>query len=176
MKNFSLAIASLAILASPHLAQAQKKALDDATIVAIFDLANTADIETSTLAQERGASEEVRAMGRNFAAAHTQVRDLGRDLARKLGVTPTPPADDAMARAHQEAMQKLRALRGPAFDKAYVAHEVAYHQQVIEAIRQTLRPAIHNDELRALVDKVVPAFEAHLAGAKRLDENLNRTP
>ena len=44
-------------------------ALDDPTIVAIFDAANTADIETGRLAVERGASKEVRDFGAmRFAA------------------------------------------------------------------------------------------------------------
>lgn len=37
--------------------------LDDATIVAIFDAANTADIETGRLASTRGSSKEVREFG-----------------------------------------------------------------------------------------------------------------
>ena len=37
--------------------------LDDATIVAIFDAANTADIETGNLAAKQGSSAEVREFG-----------------------------------------------------------------------------------------------------------------
>src|SRR5918993_2755163 len=61
-------------------------ALDDPTIVAIFDAANTADIETGTLAAERGASKEVRDFGAMLARDHKQVRQQGRDLAKKLAV------------------------------------------------------------------------------------------
>ena len=68
--------------------------LDDPTIVAIFDAANTADIETGSLAAERGQSREVREFGAMLAHDHQYVRQLGRDLARKLNVTPTPPAQD----------------------------------------------------------------------------------
>ena len=58
--------------------------LDDPTIVAIFDAANTADIETGTLAAERGKSAEVREFGAMLARDHQHVRKLGRDLAKKL--------------------------------------------------------------------------------------------
>jgi putative membrane protein len=50
---------------------------------------------------------------------------------------------------------------------------VRYHQQVIDAIKGTLLPAIKNEELKALVQKIAPAFEAHLLAAKRLDAELN---
>ncbi len=32
-------------------------------------------------------------------------------------------------------------MKGKAFDKAYVDHEVAYHEQVIDALDKTLIPA-----------------------------------
>ena len=74
--------------------------LDDATIVAIFDAANTADIETGRLAVERGHSPEVRDFGAMLIRDHEAVRQMGRDLAERLGVTPTPPADSSSAVAH----------------------------------------------------------------------------
>jgi putative membrane protein len=147
-------------------------ALDDATIVAIFDAANTADIETGELAASRGASKEVRDFGAMLAVAHRQVREQGRELARKLEVTPTPPADDASAKTHAAAMERLGALEGAEFDRAFLAHEIAFHKGVIDAVTTTLLPAIGNAELRALVVKVAPAFEAHMLGAQNLERRL----
>ena len=147
-------------------------ALDDATIVAIFDAANTADIETGQLAVERGQSREVRDFGAMLVQAHTGVRQSGRDLAARLNVTPTPPKDDAGAAAHAEAMKTLRSLRGAEFDRAFLRHEVEFHAAVIEAVTTTLLPAIQNAELKDLVVKVAPAFEAHRAAAAALEKKL----
>jgi putative membrane protein len=149
--------------------------LDDPTIVAIFDAANTYDIESSGLAATKATHPDVRALGKDFANAHTGVRQQGRDLAKKLGVTPTPPKDDRGARDQAEAMAKLKAAKGEAFDRAYLAHEVAYHQAVIDEINRTLLPAIKNPELKTLVLKVAPAFQAHLAAARRLAEKYGAT-
>ena len=146
---------------------------DDPAIVAIFDAANTADIETGELAAKQGAAPEVRQFGAMLARDHRQVRQQGRDLAAKLGVTPTPHADDAGAKAHAEAMATLRALHGAAFDHAFLQHEAAFHRQVIAAIHSTLLPAISNPELKALVQKVAPAFEAHLKMAEELDRKVS---
>lgn len=172
----SLLAAALAspALPAPAAAQGAKPApeLDDATIVAIFDAANTADIETGNLAAQRGASKEVRDFGAMLARDHDAVRKLGRDLATKLGVTPTPPADDKAARDHAAAMKKLRTLRGAQFDRAFLQHEIAFHAAVIEAVKTTLLPAIDNAELRALVVKVAPAFEAHRVAAANLAQRL----
>src|ERR1051325_3257212 len=108
--------------------------LNDPTIVAIFDAANTWDIETGQLAAEKGTSKEVRDFGAMLARDHANVRQQGRDLAKKLGGTATPPGDFAMVKDHEAAMKKLRGLSGKAFDKAFFEHEVAYHKAVIDAV------------------------------------------
>jgi putative membrane protein len=166
-----LAVGSLLVLA-PATATGQNKPLDDPTIVAIFDAANTADIETGALAKARGSSNEVREFGAMLARDHEMVRQQGRDLAAKLGVTPTPPTPDQGAKDHAAAMARLRALKGAEFDRAFLQHEVAFHQAVIDAINGTLLPAIQNDELEALVKKIVPAFQAHLQMAQDIEKRL----
>ena len=119
----SLAALGTAGLALPRVASAQ--ALNDPTIVAIFDAANTWDIQTGALAARRAKSKEVREFGKMLVHDHTVVRQQGRDLAKKLHVTPTPPKDFAMAKDHAEAMASLSKLHGAAFDRAFLAHEVA---------------------------------------------------
>ena len=151
------------------------QALDDPTIVAIFDAANGADIETGNLAVKLGSSKEVRDFGAMLARDHQQVQKMGRDLATKLGVKPTPPKDDASGKAHAEAMKRLGGLKGLAFDRAFLEHEVAYHQGVIDAINKTLMPAIKNAELKALVVKVAPAFAGHRDAAKAMLEKLPKS-
>jgi putative membrane protein len=146
--------------------------LDDPTIVAIFDAANSADIETGELAAERGHSKEVRDFGAMLARDHKMVRQLGRDLAAKLNVTPTPPANNQSASDHAAAMKRLRGLRGAEFDRAFLQHEAAFHKAIIDAVNSTLLPAIKNAELKALVVKVAPAFQAHMLAAESLDKKL----
>ncbi|HEY4131576.1 MAG TPA: DUF4142 domain-containing protein [Gemmatimonadaceae bacterium] len=143
-------------------------ALDDATIVAIFDEANTADIETGTLAEKMGSTKEIRDFGAMLARDHKMVRQQGRDLAKKLGVTPTPPKPDDYAKAHAEAMTKLKALKGAEFDKAFLEHEIAYHDAVINAVTTTLLPATKNAEVKNLETTVAPAFVAHRDAAKNM--------
>ena len=152
--------------------EAKSAGPDDPTIVAIFDAANTADIETGKLAAERGASKEVRDFGTMLARDHEAVRTMGRDLAKKLNVTPTPPTDDQAAKDHASAMKRLRGLEGAAFDRAFLQHEIAFHKAVIDAMQSTLLPAIDNGELKALVEKVAPAFHAHMVAAQELEKRL----
>ena len=173
----TLGLLAAALTALPgSTVSAQGLSLDDATIVAIFDGANTADIETGALAEERGSAKEVREFGAMLARDHKMVRQQGRDLAAKLGVTPTPPKDDQGAKDHAAAMAHLRSLKGAEFDRAFLRHEVEFHQAVIDAIKMTLLPAIQNGELKALVEKVAPAFQAHMAMAKEIGEKIAAGP
>ena len=148
------------------------QALDDATSVAIFDNANTADIETGKLAAERAHSNEVRQFGAMLARDHAMVRQQGRDLAEKLGVTPTPPAGDKSPEDQAVIIRRLGGLHGAEFDRAFLQREVQFHKDVIAAVKATLLPAIKNEELKAFVVKIAPAFQAHLQMAENLDKQL----
>jgi putative membrane protein len=157
-------------LAAPAASSAQTAApkLDDPTIVAIFDAANTYDIETGSLAVRKGSTKEIRDFGAMLARDHSSVRQQDRDLARSLGVTPTPPKDFALAKAHVDAIKSLRGLNGKAFDRAFLQHEVDFHTAVIDAVTKTLLPAIQNAQVKDLVTKVAPAFVAHRDAAQNL--------
>lgn len=148
--------------------------LDDPTIVAIFDAANTWDIETGRLAATRGTTSDVRQFGRMLMHDHTAVRQQGRDLAKKLGVHPTPPADPPLYKEHVAAMAKLRKLHGKAFDRAFLENEVTYHQAVIDAVTSTFLPAIQNAELKDFVTKVAPAFQAHKMRAQQMLDAMGK--
>src|SRR5450759_3361795 len=92
--------------------QSSAPKLDDPTILAIFDAANTYDMETGSLAVNKGHSKAVRDFGAMLVRDHRNVRKQGRDLAKLLKVTPTPPRDFPLAKAHVAAMRSLRGLRG----------------------------------------------------------------
>jgi putative membrane protein len=161
-------VAGLVAFQSSHkVAQASPK-LDDPTIVAIFDAANTYDMETGTLAASKGRSETVREFGKMLVRDHQNVRAQGRDLAASLKVTPTPPQDFPLANAHAGAMRSLQYSSGRAFDRAFLQHEVDFHNAVIDAVTKTLLPAIQNAQVKEFVTKVAPAFVAHRDAAQSL--------
>lgn len=150
--------------------------LNDATILAIFDQANGADIATARLGFKKGHSNEVKALARMVATDHEAVQQMGRELARKLNVIPAPPDNDTSAEAHAKAIAALQSKSGTDFDAAYLRHEIAFHASVIDAVKGTLLPAAENEELRALIKKVLPGFEHHLAATKEAARKLGVKP
>ena len=162
------ALIALTTLVPEQILAAQAAKLDDPTIIAIFDAANTWDMETGAIAAKKGTTKEVREFGAMLERDHQTVRQQGRDLVKKLGVHPTPPTNFAMAKDHADALRSLRAKSGMAFDRAFLEHEVAFHKAVIDAVNTSLLPALQNAEARALVSKVAPAFQAHMLAAQNL--------
>jgi putative membrane protein len=179
MSTLRIRSALLAMLAAavssavPATARAQSAKLDDPTIIAIFDAANTWDMETGAIAARKATTPELREFGAMLVRDHRTVRQQGRDLVKKLGVRPTAPKDFAMAKDHAAALRTLRAAKGAAFDRAFLEHEVAFHKAVIDAVTTSLLPALQNQEARALVTKVAPAFKAHMDAAQ---DKLNKLP
>jgi len=167
-----MAVAASALATQAFAGPRAEPALTEAGVVAIFDLANTADIETGRLAAERAESKDVRDFGRMLSDVHTAVRQQGRDLAKKLGVTPALPADDKMADGHAAVMKRLSALKGAEFDRAFLAHEKDFHIAVLSAVNSTLLPAIANKELKDFVTSLAPAFDSHRLMAENLEKKL----
>jgi putative membrane protein len=145
----------------------------DPQIAAIVVAANQADIDAGKLAASRTKSKEVKEFAQTMIRDHTGVNKQATALVKKLKVKPEEnPTSKSLTQGGKQNLQELKKLKGAEFDRAYVEHEVAYHQQVLEAIRSTLLPNAKNAELKALIEKVTPAFEAHLDHAKQLQSRL----
>ena len=84
------------------------------------------------------------------------------------------PTSESLKKGGEDNVKKLKGLNGAAFDKAYVEHEVAYHQQVLDAVDKVLIPNAKNAELKSLIEKVRPAFVAHLDHAKMIQGKLGK--
>lgn len=169
-----LAIAVGVVFLGISVAAAQ--AITDAQIAAIVVTANQVDIDAGKLAHARSSSEPIKTFAQLMVTDHTGVNKAAVELVTKLKVTPqdTDTSRNLQAGGKKHVVH-LKTLKGSAFDKAYVDHEVAYHQQVLDALDKTLIPGATNADLKALLVKVRPAFVAHLEHAKHLQASITGT-
>jgi putative membrane protein len=173
MKRIPMAVAA-ALVSATFVAYAQGGP-NDAQIAAIVVTANQVDIDAGKLAESKGKSKEVKAFGKMMVTDHTGVNKSAKDLVTKLHVKPEDnPTAESLKKGGQENVAHLKTLKGDAFDKAYIEHEIVYHQQVIDAMDKTLIPSASNAELKALLVKVRPAFVAHLEHAKQVQGELGK--
>lgn len=146
---------------------------NDAQIAAIVVTANQVDIDAGKLAASVSHNADVKGFAERMVTDHTGVNKSAVALVTKLKVTPEDnPTAQSLKAGGDQNLRNLRGLKGAAFDKAYVTHEVAYHQQVLDAMDQVLIPNAQNPELKALLVKVRPAFVAHLEHAKKIEASL----
>ena len=145
----------------------------DAQIAAIVVTANQVDIVAGKVAEAQSSNAQVKAFGKQMVTDHTGVNKQATELVTKLGVKPEDnPTAESLKKGGEQNVDHLKQLKGAAFDKAYVDHEVAYHQQVLDAVDKTLIPNAKNEQLKALLVKVRPAFVAHLEHAKHLQASV----
>ncbi len=170
MKCFSILAAGL--LLAPAAASAQ--GISDAQIAAIVVTANQVDIDAGKLAVSQSTNDKVKAFAQLMVTDHTDVNKAAVELATRLKVTPqASPTSDALKAGGEKNLAHLKTLKGAAFDRAYIDHEYAYHQQVIDALDKTLIPGATNAELKALLVKVRPAFVAHRDHARSLQSGTS---
>lgn len=169
---FSLLAAGLfALTATPGFGQGSGP--NDAQIAGIVVAANSVDIDAGKLANARSKNKEVKAFASLMVTDHTGVNKQASALVKKLNVTPEESdTSKSLKKGGADTIAKLKGLKGKEFDKAYVDNEVTYHQTVLDALDKTLIPSAKNEELKALLVKVRPAFVAHLDHAKQIQSSL----
>jgi len=152
-------------------------ALGDAAIAHVVTTANAIDVEMARLALGRAEAPEALAFARTMIADHDAVNGRASALVARLSLVPEDNPVSASLREDAEGiMERLRALRGPTFDRAYLSREIAYHEAVVDAIEGVLIPGASNDDLRRLLVDVLPAFEAHLEAARHARAAVGPSP
>lgn len=147
----------------------------DPQIAAIVVTANQVDIDAGKLALTKAHAQDVKSFAQLMITDHSGVNKAATELVTRLHVTPEAnPTSQSLQKGGDDNLAVLRKLSGSAFDRAYVDHEVAYHQAVLDAMDSTLIPSAQNAELKALLVKVRPAFVAHLDHAKHLQSELGK--
>jgi len=173
--NRSVTIAASLVALAASGASAQSAGPNDAQIAAIVVTANQVDIDAGKLAASRSSSKEVKELAQRMVTDHTGVNKAATELVTRLKVKPQEnDTSKSLKQTGDETLKRLKALKGADFDRAYVDNEVTYHQTVLDALDKTLIPGAKNDELKALLVKVRPAFVAHLDHAKHLQSTLRK--
>jgi len=156
-------------------ASAQTAGPTDPQIAAIVVTANQVDIDAGKLAAANAHDKEVKAFAQQMITDHTGVNKQATALVTKLKMKPEEnDTSKSLKQGGDDNLAKLKNVKGVEFDRAYVDHEVTYHQSVIDALDKTLIPNAKNEELKALLIKVRPAFVAHLEHAKSIQAKIGK--
>jgi putative membrane protein len=125
------------------------------------------EVQLGQLAAQKGASDEVRQFGQKMVDDHTKANEDLMQVASGKGWT-LPASLDAK---HQADVQKLSALTGDAFDRAYVKMMVSDHKKDVgEFQKESTRGA--DADVKSFATRTLPTLQEHLQMIQRIDDKM----
>lgn len=147
-------------------------ATPDGEVLGSFIAANQHEVEHSRAGSQQGSTQTIRDLAKGFARDHDDLVQRARELATKQSITATAPTGDPLGLPHGNTVTALKGKSGADFDRAYLQHEIEYHQALIKAINTDWLPKAANQELKTFLQQALPAWQAHLKAAQDLSAKL----
>jgi len=164
--------AAISIVATASVARAQA-GMNDLEIAHAAYTADLIDIEYAKIALSKTKSAEVKTFAELMIRDHAAVNEGAGKLLKKLNVEAKDNDFSKGLRAGADKKEaELKALNGEAFDRAYAANELAYHQTVNKVVGEIWLPAVQNAELKTFLDQALTTFKAHEAHAGHMVTTL----
>ena len=169
MRN--LLFLAVGLAGSAFTAAEQKIGIDDAQIAHVVISANDVTVEASKLAQLKSSSEEIKAFAHQMIRKHSNVNKAVVELTTRLELTSRDSPISQELRADGE--NRLAGMKGASsdeFDKAYIDQVVAFHQNLLYLIDNTLMSNVTNQELAALLFDLFAPLSDHLERAQQIQK------
>jgi putative membrane protein len=128
----------------------------DAAFLRALHQGDLAEIGGGNIAQERGVSPRVRALGARFVQDHTAIDARLTAVARTAGVE----LPDTPARAQLELAKKYQAVPAAAFDRLYLRTQLKAHAEALAAGKAELARG-RDQRVKDLVAFAAPLVKAH---------------
>jgi len=129
-----------------------------------------AEVRLGRLAQERGASADVRAFGAMMVEKHTMAGTELKRIADRHHVT----AGDSRVDEGKDDFERLSKLAGREFDRAYLDLVIDGHEDALDALEDKAGDSGEHADVREWAAKVLPDVKQHLDRAKSLRARLDR--
>lgn len=125
------------------------------------------EIQLGKLAQQKGGTADVKALGKMMEDAHTKsLNDLKALAKSKMITIPTSATEDA-----RDAYQELNEESGSDFDKAYADKMVSEHKDAIEAFEDASEDC-EDAEIKNWARTSLTDMRAHLDKSISCQNNL----
>ncbi|NRQ39519.1 DUF4142 domain-containing protein [Nonomuraea sp. NN258] len=152
--------AGLASPASPSAADQPSKV--DRAWLKIIHVGNLAEIEAGRLAESKGASNQVKSIGKMLVDDHTELDTKVTEVAGKLGVQ----LPDGVTGKHAAVAKRLAKASGRDFDQEWIAAMTKAHTAALTATKKEASNG-SSPSVVALAKSAIPALEDHLAALQK---------
>lgn len=146
-------------------AQTQTAGMSDAQFAQTVANSDAFEIQSSQLAAERAARQDVKDFAAAMVTAHQQTSRELAELAPTLNMTaPTPQLDSTQT----SALERLRSATGEGFDDAYLDAQVAAHENAVRTFEGYTQSG-NAGPLRDWAQRTLPNLREHLQRAQSLE-------
>ena len=132
-----------------------------AAILEQIHQANLKEIAIGKVAEEKASTDEVRAYADQLVKDHTSADQMVVATAQKKGARLR---DSAAARREgargKPTDQKLSSASGAGFDRAFLHQTNSDHEKLMRSLQQEREDAT-DDDIEALIDKIMPILQQH---------------
>ncbi|HXJ21809.1 MAG TPA: DUF4142 domain-containing protein [Polyangia bacterium] len=144
-------------------------ALDPSQLVATLHQVNQMEITAGQMAQQNGSMPAVRDYGQTLVRDHQAADDQITSYARSKGIplSDVPMSFRKQQQALQAKMDELQKMTGAPFDHQFALDMAKAHSKVIAMIEAS-RPAVRDEGLIVLLDRLVPTLRKH----RQMAENI----
>lgn len=119
------------------------------------------EIELGQMAQQKGASQQVKDYGAMMVRDHTKATEELKSVVSSKGAS----IPDTLMPKHRAMMDRLNGLEGAEFDKAYMAVMRDAHENDIDEFEDETKDA-RDADVKAFATKQLPVLQQHHHQAK----------
>lgn len=150
--------------ARPAVKQPPRAVYPEDDVVAILRALDTAEIVTSRVAREVSQNDAV------LGYAGVMIKDHGdiMRLVAQTGVTPRENAISGKIRRDADSIARGLSAIPMGFNNTYIEEQVKSHRKALQTLDSVIVPSVQTPELRSLLEKLRPAFVAHLQRAMQI--------
>jgi putative membrane protein len=132
-----------------------------AAILTQIHQVNLKEIAIGKIAQEKASTSEVRAYADQLVQDHTNADQMVVAMAQKTGARLHDSTSRRQEGTHGRLVdQKLSSASGAGFDRLFLRQTSADHERLIRSLQQEREDA-SDDDMEALIDKIMPILEQH---------------
>lgn len=139
----------------------------DAMFIRTAAIDGMAEVEHGRLAAQHATHDEVKQFGQRMVDDHSKAGDEVKGMASQKNVTLPTELDPK----HKAMQDKLSKMNGTAFDRAYMAHMVAAHQQAVTLFQKEASSG-KDAEAKAWAAKTLPTLREHLKTARSINAKV----
>ncbi|MGZ8375667.1 MAG: DUF4142 domain-containing protein [Gemmatirosa sp.] len=147
--------------------------LSDRGVVTLMTHVNVSEVGAAQGAMPKLGDPTVRAFAQRMIADHGALDSALKALPVNETPAPYPPSQFVTLQAASRQVSSVLGVMpaGPAFDRAYVASQVADHAQALDSLQQW-RGAVRDPALRTALDGAMAKVQEHLGLARAIQDAL----